>query len=231
MKICKKCTTSKEFSEFNKNKTTKDGFAYYCRSCSGTCSSTYYQKNRDKILEKRRKYYDLHPDAKKLVIKNSEKWRLANIERDHENKKRHYQLNKKSKRAYEKSRRRSSPTIRINSSMSGAIGRVLDGQKAFRSWKDLVGYSPKDMVEHLESKFTKGMTWGNYGKNGWVIDHIIPKSYFKYNNAESKAFKACWALENLQPLWETRKIAMEYGGEPETYIGNLEKVLEDINSF
>jgi hypothetical protein len=214
----------------------KDGFSYYCKDCDSVCSAALYAKNKDKILEKRKQYYNLNPEAKKRVVENSEKWRKDNLERDHDNKKRYYQLNKKNKREYEKSRRRSSPAIRINASMSGAINRALNGKKACRSWKSLVSYSIEDIVRHLESKFTKGMSWGNYGECGWVIDHIIPKSYFKYDNSESKAFKVCWALENLQPLWATTKIAIKLGGEPATYIGNTEKgnrieITEDIKKF
>ena len=119
----------------------------------------------------------------------------------------------------EKTRFKNNPKLRIDRNMKGAIGRVLCGAKMGRSWKDLVGYSAEDLMEYLESKFTKGMTWENQGKDGWHIDHIIPKFYFQYTEAESKAFKICWSLENLQPLWATTEIAMKYG-ESKDYIGN-----------
>lgn len=70
--------------------------------------------------------------------------------------------------------------------------------------------------------FTKGMTWENHGHNGWHIDHIIPCSFFKYESFEDISFQYCWSLENLQPLWATTEIAIQYG-EDESYIGNLEK--------
>lgn len=43
------------------------------------------------------------------------------------------------------------------------------------------------------------MNWGNYGK--WHIDHIKPICSFKINSYEDQAFKECWALQNLRPLW------------------------------
>ncbi|KKM70439.1 hypothetical protein LCGC14_1440750 [marine sediment metagenome] len=45
------------------------------------------------------------------------------------------------------------------------------------------------------------MTWENYGKGGWEVDHIIPKSVFNYTKPEDEDFNRCWALKNLQPMW------------------------------
>ena len=56
-------------------------------------------------------------------------------------------------------------------------------------------------TDHIESQFKDGMTWDNYGKNGWHIDHIIPKSLFQFKSSEDDEFKQCWALCNLQPMW------------------------------
>ena len=76
---------------------------------------------------------------------------------------------------------------------------MLSGKKAGRHWENVVGYTISDLMEHLKSKFTDGMTMENYGK--WHIDHIIPKSKFIYDDINNEQFKACWSLSNLQPLW------------------------------
>lgn len=96
------------------------------------------------------------------------------------------------------------------------------GGKLGKSWSNFVNFTLDEFKKHLESKFTKGMTWENYGKNGWHIDHIIPHYHFKYDSFMHPAFKACWSLQNLQPLWATTEIAMSYG-EDKNYVGNLEK--------
>ena len=56
-------------------------------------------------------------------------------------------------------------------------------------------------MRHLEQHFTAGMTWENYGKQGWEVDHIIPRSAFNYETPDDIDFKRCWSLNNLQPLW------------------------------
>lgn len=71
--------------------------------------------------------------------------------------------------------------------------------KKLHTLVDLIGCDIKTFKNHLESKFTSGMTWDNYGANGWQIDHIIPVSSFNLSDPEQqlKAFH----YTNTQPLW------------------------------
>lgn len=77
-----------------------------------------------------------------------------------------------------------------------------------------VNWTIDDLKYHLESKWTIGMSWDNYGrKRGircWEIDHIIPirakneSGDYLWKNIDdplSKDFKKCFDLSNLQPLW------------------------------
>ena len=61
------------------------------------------------------------------------------------------------------------------------------------------------MKNHIEKQFKDGMMWENYGE--WQIDHIIPKSFFKYKSISDVEFKMCWRLENLQPLWREENLS------------------------
>jgi 5-methylcytosine-specific restriction endonuclease McrA len=78
--------------------------------------------------------------------------------------------------------------------------RARRGSK--ESWRDAVGYSTSELKKHLERRFLPGMTWDNYGRGGWHIDHIIPVSAFNFTSVDDIDFKRCWALKNLRPLWE-----------------------------
>lgn len=62
---------------------------------------------------------------------------------------------------------------------------------------DIVGYTLKDLKNHLEKTFKENMTWDNYGSY-WHIDHIKPASLFNHNNKDE--FKKCWSLNNLRAL-------------------------------
>ena len=71
---------------------------------------------------------------------------------------------------------------------------ALDGQAKPASTMELLGCSREDLMAHLESQFTEGMTWEN--RDQWHIDHIRPIASF-----EDPADPACWHFTNLQPLW------------------------------
>ena len=68
------------------------------------------------------------------------------------------------------------------------------GKKEGRT-HELLGYSSKELCEHLETLFKDGMTWDNQGE--WHIDHRIPQSHF--TNIDQ--LKECFALSNLKPEW------------------------------
>jgi predicted nucleic acid-binding Zn ribbon protein len=78
-----------------------------------------------------------------------------------------------------------------------SVGASKKGESSLK----LVGYSVEDLKRHLEKKFKKGMSWDNYG-TVWEIDHILPISAFIIKSAHDVAFRECWALKNLQPLWK-----------------------------
>ena len=63
----------------------------------------------------------------------------------------------------------------------------------------LLGCSINEVRQHLENQFQDGMTWKNYGKNGWHVDHIKPLSLFDLTQEEEQ--KKAFHYTNLQPLW------------------------------
>jgi len=64
---------------------------------------------------------------------------------------------------------------------------------------DILGYTKKELKNHLEKQFTNEMSWKDF-RNGKIhIDHIKPQSLF--NLKDINDIKECWSLDNLQPLW------------------------------
>jgi len=110
---------------------------------------------------------------------------------------------------YLRNKRATDPQVGVAYHMSTLIHRGLNGAKEGRSWRTFVPYSLQDLMTHIERQFTAGMTWANHGigSDCWHIDHIRPKSSFKYQSPDDQSFKDCWALSNLRPLWSTENLS------------------------
>ena len=122
-----------------------------------------------------RKIYQNRPE----VIERSEKWY---------------------KKYYTK--RKKDPIYRLGENISKGIRNHLNFNgisKGNRHWEDLVGYTIQDFKKHIENLFTEGMSWEKF--SDVHIDHVIPRSFFKFKSTDDVEFKMCWRLENLQPLW------------------------------
>lgn len=52
MKTCSKCKEEKTFDHFNKEKTAKDGYGVYCKSCKKDIRRKSYIKNKESIISK-----------------------------------------------------------------------------------------------------------------------------------------------------------------------------------
>ena len=90
---------------------------------------------------------------------------------------------------------------RLKFLMYGMLKRILRRrcERKTNHTEILLGYTGHDLRLHLERLFLPEMSWDNYGRTGWVVDHIVPISAFPLdaNPVEVNA------LSNLQPLWWT----------------------------
>lgn len=102
-------------------------------------------------------------------------------------------------REYNKKRRSTDPLYKLQHNMRTLGNRVVKylalGKKPARTEK-WQGCTAEELKAYLESLFTEGMTWDNYGKYGWHIDHIRPVSSFAPEEWEQINH-----YTNLQPLW------------------------------
>ena len=192
MKYCKSCNTNKVESEFNKNRTKKDGLSTQCKSCRSIYSKTsvrkkeynkmyshlckdeismkfkdYYQTNRERILSRAKKRAKT-PDGRK--IKNLAD--LAAIARD-------------------------PITHKIRRQISRTKGKMFRGM-----WRFLP-YSVEELVTRLKQTLPEGYSFEAYlnGETDLHIDHIRPVSSWPLEFRQTpESIPVIWALENLQLL-------------------------------
>lgn len=201
-RICTKCLISKEPTEFY---TRSDGNLHWtCKDCfRAAAKASYENRNRD---EYDARVLAWRENNRPRIRAFSRKWASENPEKQ---RKAVYRWNAKNPdrvKAIEARRRAklsSDPKSKINSSVSRGIRNSLStGAKGGVKWESLVGYTLNELVDHLESMFTDGMTWENYGRGGWHIDHVIPLAAHNFSSQHDEDFRHAWALQNLQPLWE-----------------------------
>jgi hypothetical protein len=181
VKTCSKCKEVKNFSDFSKRKATKDGFQNQCKQCLNNWQKENYNRNKDRINQRRQAYYYANHEESKRKLRERRKtehvkiWR-AKCHKENYNNNECYKLKM---------------LIRRRTSKAFKSKGVCTNIKTL----EILGVSVDIAKAHLEKQFTKGMSWGNHGE--WHIDHIIPLASA---NTEEEIIKLCH-YTNLQPLW------------------------------
>ena len=190
MKKCSKCNSEYDFSNFYKDKSSKDGYRCDCKNCAKLYRDNnkdyqkeYGKENKDKIRkygkcrgynpEEKRKYYLSKKED--ILIKRKSKLKYQ----------KEYQQNNKVKRNKHLSERRKTDDLfRLITNIRNLINNSfydMNYSKTSRT-QEILGCSFEELKSYLELKFEPWMTWKNRGiyngelNNGWDIDHIIPLS-------------------------------------------------------
>jgi len=159
------------------------------------------ENNPEKCKEENRKHWIKYKDKRKIYYKN---WRNNNKEK----------INK-----CRKDRKKNDIQFRLSCNLRSRMHRIIKKNVKVGSVVKNLGCTLDELKIHLENQFINGMTWENYGKGGWEIDHIKPVSLFDLTD-RNQFLQACH-YTNLQPLWATTDIARQHGDFES--IGNLEK--------
>jgi hypothetical protein len=202
-KVCSKCGEWKLLDEYYRR---KDGEKIRrhaeCKECIKHRVKIYSELNKDKLEPKRKEWRD---NNREHINERNKEWRRNNPDKARETQ---YKWNENNPDKYKatqnkRNKKRSlDPKSRASSSVSRAVRKsISSGSKLGRRTEEILGYTIEELRLHLEKLFKPGMTWENYGRNGWEIDHIIPIAAHNYETPDDPDFKKCWALSNLQPLW------------------------------
>ena len=185
----------------------------------------YNRQNRDKIKERHAEYYKQHKDRlsrmnaqwyaehKEAVLACVKSYRLEHkieiaeykkkyIQTEHARACRHAYTEKHGEelRARRYKRYRYDIHFKLAHLLRSRILCALRGGiKKSAHTMELVGCTIDELKLHLELQFKAGMTWENYGYNGWHVDHRRPCSSFDLSDPIQQ--RQCFNYTNLQPLW------------------------------
>jgi hypothetical protein len=207
MKTCCRCKEIKDYDNFKKNRSRKDGYASNCRSCD----KIDYEKNKEKNRERCKKWRENNIEK---ISERKKNYRKNNIEKVREQErnlyykridyyikyrednKEHYKKwrdeNKDKKYEYMKERLKI-PQWRIALRCRTRIRRALKNIPKTNKTQDLIGCSWQELVNHLENTKVPGKDYTNAH-----IDHIKPCASFDLTDPEQQ--KECFHYTNLQFL-------------------------------
>lgn len=223
MKKCSKCKIEKQFEEFNKRLSNKDGLSSQCKKCA----KEYYQKNKEIIKNRSNNWRKNNKERKKQTdkkwaennkerkLQNSIKWAENNKEKRKEISKRYYQNNKKEcnerQKIYMYKRLKNDKLFKIITDIRRTIWHSFDKKnftKKSRTY-EILGCSYEEFKIHIEGQFQNWMTWDNHGaytgnyQETWQYDHIIPLASVDSNLPIEEQYKIIIKLNhfsNFRPL-------------------------------
>jgi predicted RNA-binding protein YlxR (DUF448 family) len=171
-KQCTSCKETKDTGEFwvNKSGRTRDGLFAYCKPCGKAKSRGFYAKNKEHCYAYAREYR-----AKNRELMNA-KQRIARPLKMATN-----------------------ATFKLSVALRVRLHRALRGNYRSGSAVRDLGCSIDELRAHLEARFQPGMSWGNWSRHGWHIDHIKPLASFDLSRREQ--FLVANHYTNLQPMW------------------------------
>ena len=195
-KTCPKCCQEKPLDNFSHDKHSKDGHYSYCKDCQKKKMDRWVSQNKDHISIYHVNYYHTH---KKEVREYKIKHRHHSAMYMRQWRKDHSPHIKDYKKRYHRDVESKQMEYRILHSLRGRLLQALNGAVKTKRTMKFVGCSMAQLKSHLSSQFKNGMSWDNYGRKGWHIDHITPCSSFNLTCPNEQ--KKCFHYTNLQPLW------------------------------
>lgn len=206
-KKCSKCKTTKILEDFPNDPKCVDGKRGTCKDCRKpiwisnetqllVCCRCGIEKDIELFAKKGKQKPNECKDCLNLRERTK---RSDDPDAWNERKRNSYNRNKDSinetRRVRLQKRRDEDPQYRIMMALHCRLYMAVKKNKG--KTMELLGCSLDHATKHLESKFTTGMAWENYGE--WHIDHIKPCASFNLEDPEEQ--KKCFHWTNLQPLW------------------------------
>jgi hypothetical protein len=200
MKICSSCKIEKNYIDFSKNKSKKDGYQNTCVSCNKIYiiknkeliknnKKIYYDKNKEEILSKKKEY---HINNKEEILKIKKEYSKNNREKINT----YY-------REYSKKRKEKDNLYKLTCNIRTLIGMSIKGKGYTKKSKtsEYLGCTFNKFKTYIEEKFIENMSWEN--RMDWHLDHIYPISLAETEEEIIKLnhytnFQPLWAVDNLR---------------------------------
>jgi hypothetical protein len=158
----------------------------------------YAAANPEKVREKVRRYDIENADKRKA-------WRDAHKDQLAATAARWDAENRDKRKARHHERQADDVNYRLRRALRARLKTALRKNYKNTSAVTALGCTLDEFRAHLERQFSAGMSWDNYGRGGWHIDHVRELVLFDLTDP-AEAAAACH-YTNLQPLWQAQNIS------------------------
>jgi hypothetical protein len=203
MKVCAHCRETKPLDQFCSwfSKRGKLCYYSYCCVCATDKSTRYGRSHKEEKREYDKAYVALNKARKK---QQASEWYQANKDSVKARSKKRYETNKVEIHNAGKKRYHDDLDYKLKLNLRRRLNSALKGNFKTGSAVESLGCSIDELKIHLQKSFYarstgEQMAWGNYGRSGWHIDHILPLDSFNLKDPEQ--IKEACHYTNLQPLW------------------------------
>ena len=173
-----------------------------CVECSAAHNTTFHAANPGKSTEYSQRWQAKNPDKVKAIEARRVRHRTDQVRaRELAYRERTREQRRAYCRKWQTNRMAINTAFHFRSNLASLINTAIRkqfGSKASRT-HDMIGCTVAELSQHLRIQFTDGMTWDNYGRNGWHVDHVRPCASFDLTDPEQQ--RQCFHYTNLQPLW------------------------------
>lgn len=206
----------------------------------------YGKENREKEREYGIKYYEKHKE--KILQRVRERSKRPDVKEKNNKRKKEYRKKDPAKwnqinNRCRKKRLQNNPDFRLYCRAASDLNRYLRKvkQSKYSRTFHMLGYSLQNLREHVEKEMKPGMTWDNFGKKGWHIEHKMPKALFEkistFTDSEQikqQIIKECWSLSNLTTMIgaeNLKKSDIMYGNYRARYIEKIQDITQDPDTI
>ena len=227
-KVCSRCGLEKILTDFYPNARYAGGYTARCRSCVKEAAKEWAASNPTRRREVRLDWNARNKKQKRLSSaalrqrklkeqggafletdrERVRRWRANNPASAAATQARAYRKRCKEKPEAERARRALArqrmlkhPVRSIAYRLSAVVRSAIKRQPVVKSQHmvDLIGCTVPQFMAHIAKQFRPGMSWHNWSRDGWHLDHIRPVSSFDLSKPDQQSL--CFHFTNYQPLW------------------------------
>ena len=195
---CSKCAITYDITKFRKRKSNSQGYDFVCKCCHNEYNRNKraqnpscrprHKRHKEEQREHQKEYWKLYYIAnRKQKLASMRKYRLIHPQ------------SKKYKSEYQVKRKKSDIQFKLRTNIRVALHHAIKKNQQKGKPIELLGCSIEYFKNYIATQFVGGMSWDNWGRYTWNLDHIIPLISFDLTNPQQ--LKLACHYTNLRPLF------------------------------